>query len=380
MGLYDALINSNQRGIDTMMQVGANNPPPASKVTRFLEGLRQGQDRLAQQQLIASKQQSAMANAEAKNQKALVDYVNGGGQWDDPDASSLMLQNLGMDPAKAMQISQGMGQRAILKRQEMTNKLPVQEATAKNLNAQAESTEAFRDPRIAEMEARTKALEHQAQRPFNINIGMVKPPAGYRTTADGNLEAIPGGPADLKLEGAAAQAGSILQGGLSQMDRLKREAARLRNHPGLGGVTGKMGMFPDMPGSEAANARAQFETLKSQVAFNVLQSLREMSKTGGALGQVSDREEQMLANNLAALQGSQSEASLKAALDRIIEFADESKQRMQNAYSSQPAVQRSNPLKTMLTPKAKTNTQTTVRDGKTYYMWPDGNWHTKAPQ
>ena len=92
--------------------------------------------------------------------------------------------------------------------------------------------------------------------------GMPRPqqaPAGYRTTADGNLEAIPGGPADTKQQGVLNQDTAILQNTQSGLDRLQLEAERLKNHPGLSKTTGIMSVIPGVggvatiPGTDAAN-------------------------------------------------------------------------------------------------------------------------------
>jgi hypothetical protein len=123
-----------------------------------------------------------------------------------------------------------------------------------------------------------------------------------------------------------------LSGSLQQLDRLKQAAMDLKNDPGLGGVTGYRGHIPDLPGSDAARARAQLDTLKSQIGFGVLQQMREMSKTGGALGSVSDRENTMLQNNLAALSTNQSAEDFAKSLDKIVSYVDDAKARMQGAY------------------------------------------------
>src|SRR3546814_20638654 len=44
-----------------------------------------------------------------------------------------------------------------------------------------------------------------------------------------------------------------------------------------------------------------FRSLKSQIACSVRQAMRDASKTGGALGAVSEKELSLLQNNLAAL-------------------------------------------------------------------------------
>ena len=118
----------------------------------------------------------------------------------------------------------------------------------------------------------------------------------------------------------------------SNLDRLTDLAGQVAKHPGLANATGLIGAFPNVPGSAASDATASLDSLKSQVAFSVLQAMRNASKTGGALGQVSDREEEMLANNLAALQRAQSTDAIRQQLLKIAAWAPGAKARLKNAY------------------------------------------------
>ena len=166
-----------------------------------------------------------------------------------------------------------------------------------------------------------------------------KPPIGYRATPEGNLEAIPGGPADTKIQGALNQDTASMQSMQSDLDRLANEANAIKNSPGLGKATGMMSVVPvvgglaTIPGTDAANFKARLETLKSQVAFGVLQNMRNNSKTGGALGQVSDKEGALLQANLAALDRAQSPEEFRAALGRIVDYTEQAKDRLRNAYN-----------------------------------------------
>ncbi len=173
----------------------------------------------------------------------------------------------------------------------------------------------------------------QAENERANGAGGGKPPPGYRWSPDGSLAAIPGGPADQKIQGAYNQDTASRIAASSAMDRLANEAKVLMQHPGLAGITGVSGSFPNMPGSNAANAAAKFDTLKSQIAFSTLQAMRDASKTGGALGAVSEKELVMLQNNLAALDKAQSYEEMKKSLDSIIKFTDESKGRIDQAYN-----------------------------------------------
>lgn len=136
------------------------------------------------------------------------------------------------------------------------------------------------------------------------------------------------------LPHVSVAAANALQGTAQQYDRLTSAATDLLSAPGLDHTLGLWGKIPNIPGSDAANADALKSTMRSQIAFSVLQSLRDASKTGGALGQVSDKEEQMLADNLAALDNAQSPEQYRKSLAKIIDFANQSKGRMQNAYTN----------------------------------------------
>jgi hypothetical protein len=72
-----------------------------------------------------------------------------------------------------------------------------------------------------------------------------------------------------------------------------------------------------LPESEARNFASQLETLKANIAFNELTAMREASKTGGALGNVSDKESSLLTNALGALDQMQSPEQFKIQLNKI---------------------------------------------------------------
>ncbi len=125
----------------------------------------------------------------------------------------------------------------------------------------------------------------------------------------------------------------------AELGRLKNTATDLKAHPGLPSATGEysvMGVPTGMaatdvytrPGSDAANFEAQFENLKSQVGFNVLQAMHQASQTGGALGQVAVQELTMLQNNLGALDPRQSPEAFAEQLQKIADYTDQVVQRL----------------------------------------------------
>lgn len=119
------------------------------------------------------------------------------------------------------------------------------------------------------------------------------------------------------------------------LDRLAKSASTLMDHKGLPGITGISGAVPNIPGSDASNAQAKLNVLKSQVSLGVLQAMREASKTGGALGNVSDAEGKRLEDNLAALDKAQSLPEFKKELQNIIDYTKQAKGRIGDAYHAQ---------------------------------------------
>lgn len=158
-------------------------------------------------------------------------------------------------------------------------------------------------------------------------------PAGYRTTATGELEPIPGGPADFKQQGKFNQDVASLSATESALNSLAEKANQIKAHPGLDAATGWQTLFPTMPGSKAADAESQLDTLKSKVAFGTLQAMRDASKTGGALGAVSEKELKLLESNIDALGTAQSPEQFRKSLEAIVKYAEEAKGRARRAFN-----------------------------------------------
>ena len=174
------------------------------------------------------------------------------------------------------------------------------------------------------------SMFHDAQTKQNAEA---KTPPGYRQK-DGNLEAIPGGPADLKQQGALNTDTAMLSSSTSAFDRLAEAAHSLQAHPGLNGITGLRGAIPNIPGSSAADAQAKLNNLKSQVGFGMLQELRNNSKSGSSgLGALSDTEGKRLESYIAALDNAQSYEQMKSGIKDIENFSIGGKDRLRDAFN-----------------------------------------------
>lgn len=159
-----------------------------------------------------------------------------------------------------------------------------------------------------------------------------KVPMGYRKT-DTGLEPIPGGPADMKIQGQFNADTSALNNSISALDRLNSQV-NLVKQSNLGRITGVAGVLPNIPGLAGADAKARLEALKAQVGFGVIQDMKNASKTASSgLGQITEKEHQLLQKQLGALDQVQSEEELRRVLDGISKFAEESKDRLRGAYN-----------------------------------------------
>jgi hypothetical protein len=144
-----------------------------------------------------------------------------------------------------------------------------------------------------------------------------KAPSGYRYLSDGSLEAIKGGPADIKAGelGAKAEARKRMQLGttantIDAVDTALKQAGFFET-----GMTGAA--MSKLAGSDAYNLRKTAETIKANLGFNELQAMREASPTGGALGAIAVQELTALQSTIANIDPNQSEAQLKANLKKV---------------------------------------------------------------
>lgn len=196
--------------------------------------------------------------------------------------------------------------------------------------------------------------------------------AGAKTTATKEAENAVAKP------GKAIEAKSALDSTGSSLDRMASVAQEILNDPALSRITGLMGAIPfTYPGGEAANLEAKLQNLKSQVGFSVLQAMRDASKTGGALGAISDKENELLQNNLAALNPKQDEKQFRQELQKIINYAQEAKGRLTSAYQQQygdvtPTSQGAAPGGGVLSAPGRTVVRTGTSNGRKVVQYSDG--------
>lgn len=166
----------------------------------------------------------------------------------------------------------------------------------------------------------------------NVLTNEVKPGNQYAQRGANDLT-----PAQqLKLKKDAAKTMSAIRGTEQSMDLFDKTINQLlENEDGLKGITGLQGMFPNIPGRSAANAQADLDSLKSKVFTTVLQNMRNNSPTGGAVGNVSDREGDKMEANIAALGNSQSYEQFRDRLKELLDFSRVARKNVRAAYADQ---------------------------------------------
>ena len=141
-----------------------------------------------------------------------------------------------------------------------------------------------------------------------------------------------------KTDASASYGAERTQRIVSNVDALLPKVSKWTVGPGA--------LLSSAPGTDAANFAAELDTLKGNIAFNELTEMRAASKTGGALGAISNVELGLLSSALGALSTKQSPASFRKQLAKI----KASLQRWETAKTQQPA----EAVKPMSSPGGKT--------------------------
>lgn len=99
-------------------------------------------------------------------------------------------------------------------------------------------------------------------------------------------------------------------------------ALKSLNAPVIGGfgLTGLSGRVASLMGNtDTADFRGTLDTIKASLTFDELQKIRQNSPTGGAVGNVSDKDMELLGSRVASLNPKQSAAKLRTSLADIQE-------------------------------------------------------------
>ena len=135
-----------------------------------------------------------------------------------------------------------------------------------------------------------------------------------------------------KRESVYPTATSAVKGFEAKSEAFIKDLKALRNHPGLSSITGiAAGRLPGVT-AEGRAAQALYDKVVAKGGFQALQDLRDASKTGGALGNVSNREGQQLTASFAAIDRRQDAPDVQAAIDGAIAGVEGARIRTREAY------------------------------------------------
>jgi hypothetical protein len=137
-----------------------------------------------------------------------------------------------------------------------------------------------------------------------------------------------------KREAAFPQATSSVKGFEAKSASFVKDLTELRNHPGLSEITGiAAGRLPGIT-KEGRAAQALYDKVVAKGGFQALQDMRDASKTGGALGNVSNQEGKQLTASFAAINRTQDAPDVQNAIDQAIADIAGSQTRMREAYDA----------------------------------------------
>ena len=128
------------------------------------------------------------------------------------------------------------------------------------------------------------------------------------------------------------QATSAVKTFAATSDTLIKDLETLSKHPGLNSITGiAAGRLPGIT-SAGREAEALFDKIVARGGFQELQNMRQASPTGGALGNVSNREGAQLQQAFAALDRRQDAPSVRKAITDAINQIRTAQQTVKDAY------------------------------------------------
>jgi len=150
-----------------------------------------------------------------------------------------------------------------------------------------------------------------------------------------------------KREAAYPQATSAINSFETKADSFVKDIEKLRDSPGLSEITGiAAGRLPGITANGRA-AQALYDKIVAKGGFQALQDLRDASKTGGALGNVSNQEGKQLTASFAAIDRRQDAKDVRASLDQAIGDIQGSKTRLKEAYDLTYSYKAEQPKKTL---------------------------------
>lgn len=137
-----------------------------------------------------------------------------------------------------------------------------------------------------------------------------------------------------KREAALPAATSAVTGFEKKSDNFIKDLIALRDDAGLDQITGPFYGRTGSVSRAGSRAQALYDKITAKGGFQALQDLRDASKTGGALGNVSNQEGKQLTASFAAIDRRQAAADVRAAINQAIDDIEGARTRTREAYDS----------------------------------------------
>ena len=154
----------------------------------------------------------------------------------------------------------------------------------------------------------------------------------WREGDEWKAELIKGTPQYQKARSQYASDQAAVTGASSTADDLIKKAEKLKTHRGLEGVFGIEGVFPNIPGGEAAGAETLMEELKNTMQLAGFQALRAST---GSPGVMTEREWPKMEASIRLLGKATNVKEAQDALDDIKMYAERIKKQAQKGFDDE---------------------------------------------
>lgn len=130
---------------------------------------------------------------------------------------------------------------------------------------------------------------------------------------------------------AEAKARESIEG----ISKAASESIRLASHGGLNSAVGPVDQWIPAIRDQTANFRADLDTLSTKVFITAINRMRELSKTGGALGSVTEKEIAKMENSMRSLSIGQGQGNMRRNLGLLASDFNDSMANIASAYKAQ---------------------------------------------
>lgn len=161
-------------------------------------------------------------------------------------------------------------------------------------------------------------------------------PTGFEANPQGGgIAPMQGSPQAAEMEASRAKAATSMSR-LEQKQQIATQAidkAISQSNFWTTGLAGSMGAA--VPGTPQYDLARTLDTIKANIGFEELQAMRDASPTGGALGQVTERELAFLQSTIVNIEQAQSEQQLRENLSKLREYLGMSAEQRRAAFAQQ---------------------------------------------